>query len=191
MKLTIDIDLNTDSREQIAMVANLLNTVTNAARRPTSTQPQVVDNSGSTGPGLDLSPGDSVVAGAEVKAAEAEPNSAPAVVKRTRRTKAEMEADAAELAAKEAAALVEKLASSQTPAASVAAAVGATTDGTAPNATAPALTVDDVRAALQKFTGAKGMPAGIDMLKEFGAARISELKAERFGEFIAKCEVAA
>ncbi|CAB5144375.1 hypothetical protein UFOVP147_8 [uncultured Caudovirales phage] len=180
MKLTIDIDLNTDSREQIAMVANLLNTVTNASRRPTSTQPQVVENSGSTGPVLDLSPGDSAVTGAAVPGAEPEPNAAPVVVKRTRRTKAEIEADAA----KEAAAPVEKSAEPATETASTEPVAQA-------GSTAPTVTLDDVRTALQAFTAAKGVPAGIELLKEFGAARISELKAEQFSAFILKCGGAA
>lgn len=49
------------------------------------------------------------------------------------------------------------------------------------------LTLDDVRAALQKFTAAKGIPAGIELLGQFGAARVSEVKAEDFAAFVEKC----
>lgn len=49
------------------------------------------------------------------------------------------------------------------------------------------LTVDDVRAALQGFTAAKGVPAGLALLKTFGASRISELKAEDYAAFVKGC----
>lgn len=52
------------------------------------------------------------------------------------------------------------------------------------------ITIDDLRAALQRFTAASGMPAGIELLKGFGCNRISEL-AEKGDDvkaaFIAKC----
>ena len=52
------------------------------------------------------------------------------------------------------------------------------------------LTIDDLRAALQRFTAAEGMPAGIDLLKGFDCARISELAEKdeltKFA-FVAKC----
>ena len=143
MKLTIDIDLNTDSREQIAMVANLLNTVTNASRRPTSTQPQVVENSGSTGPALDLSPGDSAVTGAAVPGEPSEPNAAPVVVKEAKR-RAKKE---------DAAAPVEKSAGS---AGEVAASYPSTPPASAAAEQSSPVTLDDVRTALQAFTAAKG-----------------------------------
>ncbi|HEX3139921.1 MAG TPA: hypothetical protein VHQ87_07690, partial [Rhizobacter sp.] len=54
------------------------------------------------------------------------------------------------------------------------------------------LTIDDLRAALQRFTAAHGMPAGIELLKGFECARISEL-AEKGDDvkaaFVAKCPV--
>ena len=147
MKLTIDIDLATDSREQIAMVANLLNNVTNAARRPTSTQPQVVENSGSTGSAPTFTPSDDAVVGADVAGEQPEDKSAPTDVSED-------------------------------------------TQSSAPAAeSSTVLTLDDVRAALQGFTAANGVPAGIELLKEFGATRISELKAEQFAAFMGKCSV--
>lgn len=53
------------------------------------------------------------------------------------------------------------------------------------------LTLDDVRAKLQAFTVAKGVPEGIALLKKFEAARISELPAEKYADFVVACEVAA
>lgn len=50
------------------------------------------------------------------------------------------------------------------------------------------VSIDDVRAALQIFTGIEGVPAGIELLKKFGAARISELKVEDYAAFIEACQ---
>lgn len=49
------------------------------------------------------------------------------------------------------------------------------------------LTLDEVRAALQQFTTANGIPAGIALLKEFNAGRISELDASNYSAFAARC----
>lgn len=62
-----------------------------------------------------------------------------------------------------------------------------------PGPAAAAPTADDLRAALQKLTSAKGIPAGIDLLKSFDCQRISEMAAkdaETQAKFIAACEVA-
>lgn len=53
-----------------------------------------------------------------------------------------------------------------------------------------AYTLDDVRAKLQAFTTAKTIDAGLDLLREFGASRVSEVKPEQYAEFMAKCEAA-
>lgn len=58
---------------------------------------------------------------------------------------------------------------------------------TPPAEPAKPLTVDDVRAALQGFTAAHGVPAGLALLKTFGASRISELKAEDYPAFVKGC----
>lgn len=50
-----------------------------------------------------------------------------------------------------------------------------------------ALSIDEVRAALQQYTAAKGVPAGIELLKKFSAGRISELAAEQYAAFVAEC----
>lgn len=49
------------------------------------------------------------------------------------------------------------------------------------------LSIDDVRAALQQFTVAHGVPKGIELLKEYGASRISELGAEHYAAFVEAC----
>jgi len=53
----------------------------------------------------------------------------------------------------------------------------------------PALSIDEVRAALQQFTAVKGVPAGIELLKEFGAGRISELSFSQYPFFVERCAV--
>jgi hypothetical protein len=60
-------------------------------------------------------------------------------------------------------------------------------------ASAPSYTVDDVRKALQAYSGREGFPAATELVKSFGATRITELKAEDYAAFIAKTqeEVAA
>lgn len=177
MKLTLDIDLNTDSREQISMIANMLNQITNAARRPSSgTQPQVVQNSGSIGQGFTLSPVDDAVVGVSIPAAEAEPKDTPTPVKdavRRTRVKKEEPAPVAE----------------EPKAEPVTEAAAASTSESADAAKVPAAasTIDDVRAALQAYTAKHGVPAGIDLLKGFGAARISELKDADYAAFVEKC----
>lgn len=49
-------------------------------------------------------------------------------------------------------------------------------------------TIDDVRSALQAFTTKAGIDGGIQLLKTFGAQRISELKADQYAAFIAGCQ---
>ena len=48
-------------------------------------------------------------------------------------------------------------------------------------------TLDSVRAALQTFTVANGIEAGVGLLKQFGAARVSELAAGEYAAFIKAC----
>jgi hypothetical protein len=54
-------------------------------------------------------------------------------------------------------------------------------------APAAPLSLDDVRNALQVLTGKGGVSAGIALLGEFKANRVSELKPEDFAAFIARC----
>lgn len=48
--------------------------------------------------------------------------------------------------------------------------------------------LDKVREALQRFTAKNGIGAGVDLLKDFGAARVSELAAGEYAAFIEKCD---
>lgn len=100
-------------------------------------------------------------------------------VKRKRRTKAEMEAArAAETApAPEPAA--------ETPAGEE---IEAAPDAAPAPTVAKTFTQDDVRNALQNYTKAKGLTAGIDLLNSYDVRRISELNPEFYAEVIAKCE---
>lgn len=93
----------------------------------------------------------------------------PAPPKRTRRTKAEMEADKAVEQGNVAPVAEEK-------------AAPATDSATVEQ------TIDDVRAALQRYTAVHGMPDGIALLKNYGAGRISELGVEQYPLFIAECD---
>lgn len=52
---------------------------------------------------------------------------------------------------------------------------------------APSLSLDDIRAALQKYTQKHSIEAGIELLKKFGAQRVSELPAEKYAEFVGEC----
>lgn len=62
------------------------------------------------------------------------------------------------------------------------------TESSAASATAtPDLTLDDARNALRTYTQKHGMDAGIALLQKFGAGRISELPAEKYGEFVKEC----
>lgn len=54
-------------------------------------------------------------------------------------------------------------------------------------ATTGSLTLDDVRSALQKYTQKHSIEAGIELLKKFGAQRVSELAADRYAEFVGGC----
>jgi hypothetical protein len=102
------------------------------------------------------------------EAAEPEPaqatESAPEPTRRIRRTKAEIEAAKAAEAAPE-----------PTPQAAPSA---ATTLPPATEQPTVSVSIDDLRAALQGYTSAKGMPAGIELLKKFGCSRVSELAAK-------------
>lgn len=53
---------------------------------------------------------------------------------------------------------------------------------------AKAYTIDDVRAALQSYTAKAGIDGGIQLLKNFGAQRISELKAGDYAAFVGACQ---
>jgi hypothetical protein len=50
------------------------------------------------------------------------------------------------------------------------------------------LSLDDVRARLQAFSRKNGVPASVELLKKFGASRISDLDSKHYGAFAQECE---
>lgn len=52
----------------------------------------------------------------------------------------------------------------------------------------PACTADDARKALMKVAAAKGKDAAAAVLKQFSAAKVTELAPQHWPEFIAACE---
>ena len=133
-------------------------------------QPAVAENTGTTASGSTLSPEGSGVSGeaGALGVPGADKPASPAPEKKTRKAK-----------------VTEAAAPSQgNPGDSDA---QSTPEPGAPSAAAP--TIDEVRAALQSFTTAKGMPAAIELLKSYNAGRISELKPEQYADFVKKCNV--
>lgn len=124
-------------------------------------KPVVAKNAGSAASFMTSDEGDAGEKTGEVIAAnslsDASPVSETAPKKRGRKAKAEVEAEAPAEPADEA------------------------TDNDNPPS------VDDVRAALQDYTVAHGIPAGTALLKEFGAARISELNEGDYHAFVKRC----
>ena len=49
------------------------------------------------------------------------------------------------------------------------------------------LTLDDVRAALNAFVVANGIPAGTALVKEFKGSRVSDLSADSYAAFVQAC----
>lgn len=49
------------------------------------------------------------------------------------------------------------------------------------------LSLDDVRACLQSFSRANGVPASVELLKKYGASRISDLDQKHYEAFRAEC----
>jgi hypothetical protein len=47
-------------------------------------------------------------------------------------------------------------------------------------------TIDDLRTALQGYVGRHSFADGQNLVKEFGASRLSDIKPEQYAEFIAK-----
>ena len=60
----------------------------------------------------------------------------------------------------------------------------------APNAPVQAMaaaTLDGVRVALREVFNARGATAATELLKQFGAARVGEVKPEDYAKFVAAC----
>lgn len=156
----MQITFDTQNPQDLAILSKLMDMATgNEILVPTGkAQPEVANNTGSTATGLNPSPeGSGVDEGAALAVA-------PVTEKKKTRAK------------KEAVAPVEKP-SEET--------AGAPAKDT-PTIDKP-LSLDEVRAALQTFTASHGVPAGIELLKEFNAGRISELDACLYSEFVERC----
>jgi hypothetical protein len=52
-----------------------------------------------------------------------------------------------------------------------------------------ALSLDEVRSALQQYTAANGIVAGLTLLRKYNAGRVSELDAKDYAAFAAECAV--
>ena len=145
---------------------NLISSLLSLSVPAKEAQSEVASNTDTTATGSTPShPEGSGVTGAVVAGEIPEAKTAPAPVK-TR-------------AKKEAAVQVEKQAPTDAP----------TADTESSSTTEAALSLDDVRAALQAFTASNGMPEGIAVLKSFQAVRVSELKPEQYADFIKACAV--
>lgn len=53
---------------------------------------------------------------------------------------------------------------------------------------APTITIDDARSKLKTYALAHGTDAALQVLALYGAKKISDLPAEKYGEFVAKLE---
>ena len=53
------------------------------------------------------------------------------------------------------------------------------------------LTLDDVRAALNAFVVANGLPAGVALIKTFNGNRVSDLPADSYAAFVQACQQGA
>lgn len=145
---------------ELRLVADYLVAVAAKFEQP---QPAVGQNTGSVAPAPDLQVGEP--AGEETTGSTASTAEPVAAVKatRTRKSKDIVALTGAQLAAQ---AEAEKQ----------------------PAAADPVYTMDDVRAALQRYTATNSMAEGIALLKSYGAPRISELDAGQYGLFIAECD---
>jgi hypothetical protein len=168
--MQITITLNKDSEHievvtAIHMLQAFINDFSAGQNLSESAQPAVASNTGNSGSGLPLSPEATVVVGESVTVAETEPKDSPTPVKeRKPRAKKEEPAPVTEEAA-----------------------VSTSESADAANVPVASFTIDDVRATLQSYTAANGVSKGVALLEEFGAKRISELKAEDYAAFVEKC----
>ncbi len=132
-----------------------------ALHAPLSAQPVVAENDGIVGDGNSTRPGSDDDAGGRAEPPSAPPGDTPK--KRGRKPKS---------------AQAEVVVEGEAP-------VEATPE---PAPAADVLpTLDQVRAALQAYTVKNGITGGIDLLKDFGAARVSDLAAGDYAAFITKC----
>lgn len=150
---------------------------------PAGAQPAVAQNTGTTGEGVstfrlpDCGVSDGAADTADTGVVADAAPSAPEKPKRTRKAK---EAEvAAEPVGETPAEVVSTAETEPTPATDTASA--------SESSDAPALTVDDIRGALQIYTGKHGMPKAIELLKKYNAGRISEVKSDDYADFVKDC----
>lgn len=176
MQLTLAFD--TDNKTDLTF----LNKILDLASSMQDAQPAVAQNTGTTGP--EVSTLSSGASGVDEGAATA---AAPVTekAKRTRKPKEEKPEVVTGQEWKAAAEQVEKPVDTQ--AAEEPAPLEAAPAEAAAASPSKVYSLDEVRAALQQFTAAKGVPAGIELLKKFGAGRISELADTDYASFVAEC----
>lgn len=197
--MRIELNTNDESVHGLRHLAGLLLALageTVAPAKPTSAigaiveapQATVGQNGASSQPVISAGEAAGNEAGAEASAGTPADDAPAASVTRKRRTKAEMEAARAAEAGNVSAAATETDTGSTAGASTNvdAAATGSTSEPSPGND--KALTLDDVRAALQRYTEKTSMQHAIVLLKNYGASRISELNAEQYGLFIAECD---
>lgn len=127
-------------------------------------------------------------AGAEAGAGTPADDAPAASVTRKRRTKVEMEAARAAEAGNADAGSVDTSSTTGSETSSQESAQSANAAPSNTSASDKPLTLDDVRAALQRYTEKTSMQHAIVLLKNYGASRISELNAEQYGLFITECD---
>ncbi len=55
----------------------------------------------------------------------------------------------------------------------------------------PATTLEGVREALETVVDKRGMSDGLEILKSYGAAKLSDLPQDRYADFVTVCQEAA
>lgn len=68
---------------------------------------------------------------------------------------------------------------------------GSTSEASAPDAAADALTYADIRAVMLKLTTAKGRDAAIELLGKHNVAKAQDLSEDQYADFIADAKAAA
>lgn len=177
MNITISINQYTTPNELIAISRALQAMADTDFSRATHSQPAVEQNTGTLDSGHEEVSSEANPP-LEVQGVDEGQRAAPTPVKRGRKPKVSDEP---------AAPVAEESTPIEDPAAiplnSQCRAGGST------EAAGSSITVDDVRARLQEYAAAHGVEAGLQLLKQFDANRISELAPENFAAFAEACAV--
>ena len=168
MQITFD----TTNPSDLRLLERFLNTLESAP-----TQPEVVQNTGTAASAVSLPFG---AEGSGVSAPVVEQSTPAAPEKKRGRPAKEKAEPVVEVSVVDKAVDEPAIEAASEPAAEVSI-VNDIVENTTP------ATLDDVRAALQGFVGKNGMPAGLELLKEFECARISELSTDQYAAFLARC----